>query len=266
MFRFTKKGAIEYLEATALSACDFLCHAFCTRRGGISEGNFFSLNFSSQEGDSIDYVRQNWKILATAFNIDVEQFFVVNQVHGDRILIIDRTVRDLISHQPLQYDAIITDLPGVAIGIKTADCVPIFFVDKVKHIIGVAHAGWKGTALNISAKVVDTFVEKFSCNGDDIITAIGPAIGPCCYQVDELVYNAMGPHENREHFFCPCCQEGRWLLDLPLANKLQIAGKGIPQTNIYTTDYCTSCNTGIFYSHRGEGGKTGRQINFIMLK
>jgi len=266
MFRFAQKGAIEYLEATALSTHDFLCHAFCSRRGGISEDNFFSLNFSTREGDSVDNVNQNWKILATAFNIEVEQFFVVNQVHGDRILILDHTVRDCTSHQSLQYDAIITDLPGVAIGIKTADCVPIFFVDKVKHIIGVAHAGWKGTALSISAKVVDTFLEKFSSNVDDIIAAIGPAIGPCCYQVDELVYHAMEPHKNREYLFCPCSQKGRWFLDLPLANKLQIAGKGIKQTNIYSTHYCTSCHTGIFYSHRGEGKKTGRQLNFIMLK
>jgi len=266
MFRFIKKNTIEYLEATVLSTHDFLCHAFCTRRGGISEGNFFSLNFSSREGDSIDNVRQNWRILAKAFNIEVEQFFVVNQVHGDSILIIDHTVRDFISHQSLQYDAIITDLPGVAIGIKTADCVPIFFVDKVKQIVGVAHAGWKGTALNIVAKVVDTFLEKFSSNVDDIIAAIGPAIGPCCYQVGELVYHAMEPHNNREHFFCPCSQEGRWFLDLPLANELQIACKGIKRTHIYSTHYCTSCNTGIFYSHRGEGKKTGRQLNFIMLK
>ncbi|MCX5843196.1 MAG: peptidoglycan editing factor PgeF [Deltaproteobacteria bacterium] len=266
MFRFIKKNTIEYLEATVLSTHDFLCHAFCTRRGGISEGNFFSLNFSSREGDSIDNVRQNWRILAKAFNIEVEQFFVVNQVHGNSILIIDHTVRDFISHQSLQYDAIITDLPGVAIGIKTADCVPIFFVDKVKHIVGVAHAGWKGTALNIGAKVVDTFLEKFSSHVDDIIAAIGPAIGPCCYQVGELVYHAMEPHNNREHFFCPCSQEGRWFLDLPLANELQIASKGIKRTHIYSAHYCTSCNTGIFYSHRGEGKKTGRQLNFIMLK
>ncbi|HBH86416.1 MAG TPA: peptidoglycan editing factor PgeF [Syntrophaceae bacterium] len=266
MFRFTKNGPIEYLEATALNACDFLIHAFCTRRGGASNGNFLSLNFSLQEGDSIENVRRNWKILATAFNIAVDQFFVVNQVHGDRILVIDHPLREFISHQPLKFDAIITDQPGVAIGIKTADCVPIFFVDKVKQIVGVAHAGWKGTALNISAKVVDTFVKKFSCNVDDIMAAVGPAIGPCCYQVDELVYNAMESQENLEYIFCPCCQKGRWFLDLPLANTLQIAGKGIPRTNIYTTDYCTSCNTGIFYSHRAEEGKTGRQLNFIMLK
>lgn len=266
MFRFSKKGPVEYLEATGLNECDFQIHAFCTRRGGASKGNFFSLNFSSREGDSIDNVRQNWKILATALSIEVEQFFVVNQVHGDRILIIDHPVCDFISHQPLQFDAIITDQPGVAIGIKTADCVPIFFVDRVKQIVGVAHAGWRGTALHVAAKVVDTLVERFSCNIDDIIAAIGPAIGPCCYQVDELVFNTMEPHENREQFFCPCCTQGRWLLDLPLANKLQIHDRGVPWNNIYTTDYCTSCNTDIFYSHRGERGNTGRQLNFIMLK
>jgi len=265
MFRFSKKGPIEYLEATALNAYDFLTHAFCTRRGGISEGKFFSLNFSSREGDSTENVQQNWKILATAFNLEVEQFFVVNQVHGDRILIIDHPLRDLISHQPHQYDAIITDQTGLAISIKTADCVPILFVDKIKRIVGVAHAGWKGTSLNIAAKVVDTFLKKFSCRADDIIAIIGPAIGPCCYQVDEVVFNSMKRDKDRESFFSPCCLQGRWMLDLPLANKLQIIGRGIFPTNIYTTDYCTSCNTGIFFSHRREGGNTGRQLDFIML-
>ena len=266
MFRFSKKGPVEYLEATELSACNFLTHAFCTRRGGVSEGKFVSLNFSSREGDSTENVQQNWKILATAFNLEVEQFFVVSQVHGDRILIIDHPVRDFISNQPHQCDAIITDQPELAIGIKTADCVPIFFADKKKRIIGVAHAGWKGTSLNITAKVVDAFVKKFSCHTDDIIAVIGPSIGPCCYQVDCVVYDSMREDKDRESFFSPCCMQGSWMLDLPLANKLQIIGRGINPTNVYTTDYCTSCNTGIFFSHRREGGSTGRQLNFIMLK
>ncbi len=94
MFRFSKKGPVEYLEATALTDCDFLTHAFCTRRGGVSEGNFVSLNFSSKEGDSKENVRANWRILAKAFKIDVAQFFVVNQVHGEKILTIDRPLAD----------------------------------------------------------------------------------------------------------------------------------------------------------------------------
>jgi len=266
MFRFSKKGPIEYLEATELCSYDFLIHAFCTRQGGISKGKFFSLNFSSREGDGTENVRQNWKILATAFNLEVEQFFVVNQIHGDRILIIDHPVRNFISNQPYQCDAIITDQPGLAIGIKTADCVPVFFADKKKKIIGVAHAGWKGTSLKISAKVVDAFVQHFSCLTDDIVAVIGPAIGPCCYQVDDVVFDSMREDKDRESFFSPCCMRGHWVLDLPLANRLQIIGRGVIPVNVFTTDYCTSCNTGIFFSHRREGGNTGRQLNFIMLK
>jgi len=265
MFRFSKKGPVEYLEATALTACDFLTHAFCTRRGGISEGNFVNLNFSSTEGDSKDNVRTNWRNLAEAFNIDVGRFFVVNQVHGEEILTIDRPLAELIVPEPSQFDAIITDQPGVAIGMKTADCVPIFFVDKVKRIIAVAHAGWRGTSLSIAAKVVETLITGFACRADDIIAAIGPAIGPCCYQVDEPVFNAMRGHKGRESFFSSGREKGKWMLDLSLANKIQIIGKGIPDRNIYTAGYCTSCNRDIFYSHRGEAGNTGRQLNFIML-
>jgi len=265
MFRFSKKGSVEYLEATALTDYDFLTHAFCTRRGGISEGNFASLNFSSKEGDGKENVRTNWRILAEAFNIDAGQFFVVNQVHGEKILTIDRPLADLVVDEPPQFDAIITDQPGVAIGIKTADCVPIFFADKVKRIIAVAHAGWRGTSLSIAAKVVETLITEFACRADDLIAAIGPAIGPCCYQVDEPVFNAMTAQKGRETFFSSAPEKGKWMLDLSLANKIQIIGKGISNRNIYTAGRCTSCNRDKFYSHRGEGGNTGRQINFIML-
>ena len=232
MFIFSKKGPVEYLEAAALTACNFVTHAFCTRRGGVSEGNFVSLNFSPKEGDSKENVRSNWNILAHAFNLEVTQFFVVNQVHGEKILTIDRPLADFIVPEPPQFDAIITDQPGVAIGIKTADCVPVFFVDRVKRIIGVAHAGWRGTALAIAAKLVDALVAGFGCRTEDLIAAIGPAIGPCCYQVDEPVFDAMKTHKGRESFLSPGRERGKWMLDLSLANRLQIIGKGIPERNI----------------------------------
>jgi len=266
MFRFSKKGHIVYLEAATLSTYDFLTHAFCTRIGGTSTGKFSSLNFSIREGDSAENVRQNWEVLAEAFSMETDQFFAVNQVHGDNILLIDHSVGELNSQEPHRYDAIITDQQGLAIGVKTADCVPIFFTDTVKRIVGVAHAGWRGTALNIAAKVVKTFTNRFSSRADDIIAVIGPAIGACCYQVDEIVFKEMEEHNNREAVFHACPQEGRWMLDLPLTNKLQLIGSGMSQENIFTADFCTSCNTDNWYSHRGEGGNTGRQLNFIMLK
>lgn len=266
MFRLSKKGTIEYLETDALKAFEFLVHAFCTRRGGVSEGNFSSLNFSVREGDKRENVRRNWEIVAAAFNLQVENFLVVNQVHDDRILIIDRPHFDIERHKMASYDAIVTNQPGIALAIKTADCVPIFFVDRIKRVIGVAHAGWRGTSLNISAKVVGALREKFSCNTSDITAVIGPAIGQCCYQVDGRVLNAMEAEHNRRDIFSPCSSPGHWMLDLPLANTFQMVEGGVLPENIHVAGYCTSCQRDIFFSHRGEKGNTGRQLNFIMLK
>jgi len=253
------------MEATALADHDFLTHAFCTRRGGVSKGNFTSLNFSFKGGDSKENVQSNLRILAKSFHIDVGQFFLVNQVHGEKVLIIDRPFADLVVHESPQFDAIITDQPGIAIGIKTADCAPIFFADKARRIIAVAHAGWRGTVLSIAAKVVETLLTRFGCRAEEIIAAIGPAIGPCCYQVDEPVFNAMRVHKGRETFFSSAPEKGKWMFDLSLANKIQMIRMGILDKNIYTAGYCTSCNRDKFYSHRGEGGNTGRQLNFIMI-
>ena len=266
MFKLLKKGPVEYLASSALGQCDALVHAFCTRRGGITEGHFASLNFSAREGDGSDRVRKNGEIIASAFNLHEDQFFSVHQVHGDRILIVDHKNIDSLKQQQHQCDAIMTDQPGLAIGIKTADCVPVFLAAKTQRIIAVIHAGWRGTALNISAKTVAAFAETFSCRPADMIAAIGPSIGPCCYQVDDAVFKAGGGNENWESAFLPGRKQGEWLLDLPSANKRQLIQAGIPWESVFTADLCTSCRKDLFFSHRGEAGKTGRQINFMMLK
>jgi YfiH family protein len=266
MFRFSKKGSVEYLESIALDRWDFLTHAFCTRWSGVSEGHFASLNFSAREGDVSDNVRQNWEVMAEAFDLCVDQFFIVDQVHGDRILIADHMNIGRLGCQKHQVDAIVTDQTGLAVGIKTADCAPVFLVDRVKRIVGVVHAGWRGTALNISAKTVATFTETFSSRPADMVAVIGPAIGPCCYQVDEAVFQAVTGNENWEFAFIPCREKGKWMLDLPSANRGQLIQAGIRPENVFSADVCTSCRKDIFFSHRGEGGKTGRHVNFMMLK
>jgi YfiH family protein len=265
MFQLLKKSSVEYLESSALSRFNFLLHAFCTRRGGVSNGHFASLNFSEREGDASENVRQNWKVIAETFNLQVGQFFVVNQVHGDRILIIDHTNIALINRQRHQVDAIVTDRPGLAIGIKTADCVPVFLADTARRIIGVVHAGWRGTSLNISAKTVTAFAETFSSQPADMLAVIGPAIGICCYEVDDAVFNAVTGDGIWKSAFIPCREKGKWMLDLPSANRRQLLQAGIPPANVFSSDICTSCRKDIFFSHRGDGGNTGRQINFMML-
>ncbi len=266
MFSLLKKDSISYLQAPIFSECDFLIHAFCARQGGVSQDEYASLNMSFNEGDEEYSVLQNWGRLSKAFAIPLEQFLVVNQVHGDEIFVIKPHGSYFSSRSELNYDAIVTNRTNLAICIKTADCVPVFIVDRVKKIIAVVHAGWRSTALEISAKVIGLMQNQYGSSLQNILVAIGPSIGKCCYQVDSAVADAFLRQKNNELFLLPGAVKNRWMLDLPEANRRQILDCGVPEKNIEISGYCTMCNQDIFFSHRGSGGITGRQINFMMIK
>lgn len=266
MFSFFKAGKIEYLQSTLLNDCDFLVHAFCTRRGGVSQDDYASLNMSFKEGDEDNHVLQNWGLLAAAFNIPIEQFLVVNQVHKDDMFIVKPYGGYFSSRAELDYDAIVTDRVNLAICVKTADCVPIFIVDRVKKVIASVHAGWRGTALSICAKVVRMLFDNYGSSPQDVLAIIGPSISKCCYQVDSVVADAFLKKEEHEHFLSTGSKPGKWMVDLAEANRRQLLQCDVSENNIDVSDLCTMCNQDLFFSHRGSGGITGRQINFIALK
>lgn len=271
-FRFSQKGSVCCLESTALAESDFLVHAFCTRREGVSGEGFSSLNFTTRTGDDPEWVKANWGLLSDAFQIPPGRFLVVNQVHGDCILTIDSPDFEIPLpgsvpvEADLSCDAVLTNQPGLAIGVKTADCVPIFLVDRVRRVVGVVHAGWRGTALNIAGKAVGRFGERFSSRPEDILAVIGPAIGPCCYEVDDAVFRSLPSPSDEASFFRPSGRAGRWMLDLPAANRWHLEKMGVPPGNVSSAEICTSCREDLFYSHRRDGGRTGRHLNFLMLK
>ncbi|PKN51537.1 MAG: peptidoglycan editing factor PgeF [Deltaproteobacteria bacterium HGW-Deltaproteobacteria-13] len=266
MFRSVKNHSIEYLESPLLSKCDFLTHAFCTRLGGVSENEYASLNISFKEGDEEGKVLHNWNRIAMAFAIPLEQFLVVNQVHGDDVLVIPPYGDFFSTRAELNHDAIVTNRTNLAVCIKTADCVPVFFVDRIKKIIAVVHAGWRSSALEISAKVIRLLREKYGSAKQDILAAIGPAIGRCCFEVDGTTADAFFNQKNNEEFLFSCFGTNKWILDLAGANRRQILNCDIPEENIDVADLCTSCRQDLFFSHRGSGGITGRQVNFMMIK
>ena len=264
MFRFAHRGTIEYIEAEELSAPGFVTHAFCTRRGGVSTGPYSSLNLGFLAGDRLEDVRRNQILVEEAFEVPGGRLILMRQVHGDRIRVID-------GDGPLpeglpECDGLITGRSGVALGIRTADCVPLFFVDRTRRVIGAAHAGWRGTALGIAAAMVETLAGRFSSRREDLLAVIGPAIGPCCYQVDEPVFAAFSAMPGADLFFRPCPEKGRWMVDLALANRLQIREAGVPSENIFSAGLCTACRQDLFFSHRAGGGRSGRQINLLMLR
>ena len=188
----------------------------------------------------------------------------MRQVHGDRIRVLDG--EGPFPEGLSECDGLVSDRPGVALGVRTADCVPIFFVDRVRRVIGAAHAGWRGTALGIAAAMVETLAERFSSRREDLLAVIGPAIGPCCYQVDAPVFEAFSAMPGADRFLHPCPEKGRWMADLALANRLQIQEAGVPSGNIFASGLCTVCRRDLFFSHRAGGGCEGRQINLLMLK
>jgi hypothetical protein len=266
MFRIAQKASIKYLEGFTGNELDFVIHAFCTRQGGVSEGSFASLNVSAREGDGNDRVRRNFEMIASAFGITVSQFLLLHQVHRDGIWVVDGPGPLSSQDPPPECDAVVTDRPGVALCIKTADCVPIFLADPVRRVIGAVHAGWKGTAMQIVEKAVGKMARQFGGRPADLVALIGPAIGPCCYEVDAAVYQAMSDDPARDAFFSAGRGSGKWMLDLFQANRLQLIRSGVPPQGIRQAGFCTACHPGLFFSHRAQGGNTGRQLNFMMMR
>ena len=263
MFRFALRGTIEYLESGKFSALDFLTHAFCTRIGGISRQPYDGLNVGDLVGDRKEDFLQNLEMVKDSFLIPAGRLILMKQIHGDRINFIEKG--DPLPEEPPECDGLITDRPGVALGIRTADCVPLLFVDRIRRVIGAAHAGWRGTALGIAAQMVAIFKDRFSSCPEDIWVGVGPAIGSCCYEVDAPVRAVFSAMPDAGLFARPSPKQDRWMLDLSLANRLQMLAAGIPGENIQAVAHCTACRQDLFFSHRGSGGCTGRQISLIML-
>lgn len=265
MFHFKTHGAFTYLQTETFDQFDFLTHAFCTRLGGTSPAPFTSLNVSVRRGDRPENVHRNREIITKTFGFTVDRLLLAHQVHGDDFYVPEKD-GDLSSGMTLECDGFITDRPGVALCVKTADCVPVLLVDGKRQVVAAVHAGWRGTALGIAGKAVRLFQERFSSRPEDLWAAIGPAIGPCCYEVDEKVRREFGNIQNGISPLKATTKQDRWTLDLELANRLQLEAAGILAAQISGAGVCTSCHRDAFFSHRGEGEITGRQLNFIMIR
>lgn len=187
--------------------------------------------------------------------VDIPQVFWRKQIHGDDILVVKGGVRT--SKSCPDADAYITDEKNLPIAIRTADCVPVFIFDPVHRVIGLAHAGWKGTYKQLAAKTIQKMQEKYTSQPSDLKIALGPSIRECCYQVGE---------EFRDHFPSRVRdREGRLYADVVGANRDQLLKAGVRPENIFDSRLCTCCNKD-YFSFRRDGEKAGRMISVMMLK
>ncbi|GAM09183.1 laccase domain protein YlmD [Geobacter sp. OR-1] len=261
-----KNGRIHYIEPQFILSTKGISAGFTTRHEGVSRPPYNSLNLGLNTNDSPHNVQGNRSLLARAFGAKLEQLLTVTQVHGTDLLVLDSPNQDVTHFLKLECDGIITNQPGIMIGIGVADCAPVLLLDPVKRVIAALHSGWKGTAAGIVHKGVGAMVNDFGSNPADMVAAIGPAIGPCCYEVDEPVRSAFSTQDGIWAHAAVEQAKGKWKLDLSAAIRLQLTAAGLQPDNIESSQQCVSCVSELFYSYRRDKGETGRHLGFIMLK
>jgi len=257
------KDSIGYLSSVQLDGFGEAVHAFLSRRGGVSAGEFATLNFDTRDGDAGENVRQNKSRAGAALGAPLERLINPTQVHGNFVVVLDSV--SVKSYKGIEADAVVTNLPGVPVGILTADCLPVLLYDPVKKVAGAAHAGWRGTLADVCGRTVEAMKERFGTIPKDIIAALGPHIKPCCYAVNNDIYEAFEKAYGGDLPYFSRSGE-TLMLDIGGANRTFLLAAGLREGNITDVSVCTSCNVADFYSYRKEGGKTGRQLSFIMLK
>lgn len=258
-----------------------LTAGFTTRSGGVSKGDFDSLNCGLHVADVPEDVVENRRRLAEALAVPFEACTYAEQVHGKEIQIVTKQQRGVGNdsrEKALQAkDGFITNVPGVFLHALFADCVPLYFYDPVHKAVGLAHAGWKGTALGIAKAVPEAMSAAYGTKSRELKAAVGPSIGMCCYEVDDTVIARMDrviaelapipgdEHEGEVPFYIKKAN-GKYNLNLQHINRQIMMKAGILPSNIEISGLCTSCRLDLFYSHRKEFGSTGRMAAWIGLR
>jgi len=244
-------------------------HAFFTRKGGVSEGVFDSLNFASGAGDITDSeenVIKNYHIAAEVFGLSGADICRSYQTHTSLVELADEKDRGRGVTRP-QYDhgvdGMVTKTPNLLLSVRTADCVPVLLCDKVGKVCAAVHAGWRGTVGGITKNAVELMVAQ-GVKREDILAAIGPCIGKCCYEVGkELFKEFTAVSESYSCFFEPCGE--KYMLDLNLANEFILQEAGLKPENIAVSHLCTKCREDEFFSHRRQGKNRGTLGAFICV-
>jgi len=242
-----------------------IVHGVTARLGGVSEPPYDSLNLGLHVGDDPACVIENRRRLCRALAVPPTALVAGAQVHGAEVAVI--TAADMgrgalaAADAVPGVDALVTRDPGPVLFGLFADCVPVLIVDPLTPAVALIHAGWRGTAHEIVARAIRTMTDEFGTRAEACEAAIGPCIGPCCYEVGEDVASRFSG------WLKPALAErgGRLYLDLRAANRSLLQAAGLPADNIWLAELCTRCHMDMFFSHRGGAGRTGRMAAVIGL-
>lgn len=262
-------NGVPLLTYPLLERTNVVKHGFSTRLGGVSTGDCATMNISTTRGDAPEAVEENKRRLAGALGVKVEDFTFTYQTHTTNVAVVreeDRGTRFM------ETDGMVTNVPGICLVTFYADCVPLYFVDPVKKVIGLSHSGWRGTVHKMGKVTVEKMTEVYGTNPADVVAAVGPSICQDCYEVSEDVIAKFRDSFEECHWQQLFYQKeeqseaGKYQLNLWKANELVLKEAGIPKEQIAVTNLCTHCNPNVLFSHRATGGKRGNLSAFLALK
>ena len=262
MFIEENQNGLIYMRSSLIAAK----HAFTTRFGGVSGGEFATLNLGSNRGDDPEAVRENYRRVCALFGVDENGACVTNQVHKNDVRVVSGADRHIcLGPVPYEADGLVTAEKGLPIFCFTADCVPVLLWDREGRAIGAVHCGWRSSVGDILKNALEA-MGSLGAEPSAIRAAIGPAIGSCCFETDNDVPEAITAwlKGDTEGLFTKRA-DGKTLVDLRGANARRLMQLGVPAEDIDVSDECTFCSHDKYWSHRYTRGRRGSQASVIML-
>ncbi|MEG2451258.1 MAG: peptidoglycan editing factor PgeF [Clostridium sp.] len=266
-----EQNQVPFLSFPILEHSGLVSHAFSTRLGGVSKGDFQTMNFSFTRGDDRDDVLENYQRMAGALGVERARMVLTYQTHTTNVrrvteedagkgILIERDYRDV--------DGLITNIPGITLVTFFADCVPLYFLDPVHKAIGLSHSGWRGTVNRMGKVTIEAMVREFGSCPEDIIACVGPSICQDCYEVGEEV--AVEFKNTFDSLYYDDIlldkKNGKYQLNLWKANEIILREAGIRKENLSITNICTYCNSELLFSHRKSAERRGNLCAFLCLK
>lgn len=252
----------SYLRCDRLSEQGII-NGFTRRTGGASRGKIEGFNFGFRVGDDPESVRQNYRQLAEDLGVDASRIVCARQQHTDNIRIVTESDCGKGTTEAdsdiMDIDGLITNIPRIPLVVFTADCVPLLLCDPRTGVVAATHAGWRGSVKKIGKKTIELMQAEFSCEPSDIIAAIGPSIGPCCFEV------GCDTAELFDEQYRTAEPNGKYRVDLWSLNRDDMLSAGVKPENIYIAGECTICGADKYYSYRVHKEHTGRQVAVISL-
>lgn len=260
MIRRTTNGIVFY-QFASLTPYREVLHAVFTRIGGTSHGPFQSLNVGHLIGDDAAAVDANHRLIFQALGINAETVVTARQVHGAQVAIVGTAHWGTIIPAT---DSLISAERGTVLLLRFADCVPLMLYDPLRHVLALVHVGWRGLFAGVVPHTIAALQQAFACYPYDILAGIGPAIGPCCYEVGPEVLAKAEQTFGGDSGLLQPQPSGAIHFDLPGAVRRQLQNLGVQ--HIEDSALCTSCHTDEFFSHRAEHGRTGRFAVILGLR